>query len=351
MFGVKRPKVVLYLKNKSLQIYQKDSSNPLELTFSDEGVKNLEVLNLPRFEASLNDFITQNKLKGNNAVLVLSQESFYQKSFLSSDSESNDFETQKFLDGVPFEGPKIAKKIIPNEGKIFVFAANKDLFYAIISVFERKGWKIWGVYPVTAFLDVGKESQLSSGEVEQILSSRNALNQVNFLENLNPSPSENKKGWLLSGLLISFSILAISAIAYWFLLRPQPKKEEVSSIKPESLKQTEASGSAVNEATDSASEESTSSAKIKVLNGSGIAGQAAKVKEILGGLGYKDVETGNTETSDNTQTIAAFSSKTSDKVRQEIITELKKLFSDVDQQESEDAEFDIIITTGKPKEE
>jgi hypothetical protein len=87
---------------------------------------------------------------------------------------------------------------------------------------------------------------------------------------------------------------------------------------------------------------------IKVLNGTGISGLAAKVKTSLEKLGYTNIETSNADSKDYEVTEVRFSSKVSQEVRDEIIRELEKSFESV-KAVGDSKSSDIEIITGYPK--
>ena len=89
--------------------------------------------------------------------------------------------------------------------------------------------------------------------------------------------------------------------------------------------------------------------KVQVLNGSGIAGQAAKVKEVLAGLGLSQIEIGNAEGALAKETVVVLSKQVSDSLREEVVTKLEGIFEDVSTADNGDLGIDILITTGKPK--
>ncbi len=89
--------------------------------------------------------------------------------------------------------------------------------------------------------------------------------------------------------------------------------------------------------------------KVQVLNGSGIAGQAAKVKEALAGLGLSQIEIGNAEGALAKETVVVFSKQASDSLRKAVITKLEGIFEAVSTSDNGDLGTDILITTGKPK--
>jgi len=109
----------------------------------------------------------------------------------------------------------------------------------------------------------------------------------------------------------------------------------------------------------SATPSSTPSAKIDlskydvtVLNGSGIAGEAGKVKDLLTTAGFSVVSTGNASTYDYTKTIIKAKSTVEDTVIQELRDSLSKTYMIGDDQTlSSSSTMDIQVVVGSSKAE
>ncbi len=87
--------------------------------------------------------------------------------------------------------------------------------------------------------------------------------------------------------------------------------------------------------------------KVQVLNGSGLAGAAAKAKDLLEGLGYKDVKVGNAGSSDVVETEVAIKNEKKN-YRDQLIKDLAKAYT-VASKSSElkkDSDFDAVVTLG-----
>ncbi|MBL7159117.1 pilus assembly protein PilM [Candidatus Microgenomates bacterium] len=102
--------------------------------------------------------------------------------------------------------------------------------------------------------------------------------------------------WLL--VIIIVSLLTFSGI-YFFVKKPSVKETE---------EQADTTSPTVQPATEEdeptpTTEIARKDFKIKILNGSGIAGKAGEVAEILEGLGYEIVETGNADSFDYEETV------------------------------------------------
>ena len=85
---------------------------------------------------------------------------------------------------------------------------------------------------------------------------------------------------------------------------------------------------------------------IEVLNGTGIAGEAGKVKTLLSGLGYKEIEAGNAEAYDYEATEVSFASDFPEAYKEEIIDKLKTTFKSVKTTTGSTGKFNVVIVTG-----
>lgn len=111
----------------------------------------------------------------------------------------------------------------------------------------------------------------------------------------------------------------------------------------ESLNSGEITGSEVSNSSTSSDSKNIKSAKILVLNGTKINGLAGRVKTQLEVLGWKNIDTGNADTTDKTIV------KTNDK---EIKSALKKELAGVDKFDKKDddskySSYDVVIIVGK----
>lgn len=88
--------------------------------------------------------------------------------------------------------------------------------------------------------------------------------------------------------------------------------------------------------------------KIQILNGSGVSGAAGKVKTLLEGLGYKNIDTGNASSSDVATTEIATTESGSAYVS-ELIKDLSKSYDAKEASKllPNTSKFDIVITLGK----
>lgn len=131
----------------------------------------------------------------------------------------------------------------------------------------------------------------------------------------NPADEPAKKSPLLGILIAIFAFLLAAGGGFWYL---SSHNTLMNSLKlPGFTAPTGRPTTSVSQSTPTPSlvqkQVDVSSYKVSVLNGSGVAGEAAKVKGLLSGAGFSVNNTGNASSSDYTQTtISAKSSVSQD---------------------------------------
>ena len=159
---------------------------------------------------------------------------------------------------------------------------------------------------------------------------------------LGGNPTGKGKRMLLIGLIV-VAVLLIGA-GIFYLVGSSKTLEITASPTPVSASQTTSP-----EATPSPSPLEKSDISIEVQNGTGIAKDASFVEGILKKLGFSDIKVGNASSQDHTQTTVSYKKEVSSEFISEIITELKKSYTNVVDKESSSIETDIQIITGSKK--
>lgn len=87
---------------------------------------------------------------------------------------------------------------------------------------------------------------------------------------------------------------------------------------------------------------------ILILNGTGIAGQAGKVKKMLMDLGYQEIDTDNADSQGLSKTSLTYKPGLDKTIKTEVVTALGKMFVDVSAKESSSSSsYQIKIVTGQ----
>lgn len=154
------------------------------------------------------------------------------------------------------------------------------------------------------------------------------------------APKKKSKMWIV--VLILF-VIAIAVITFIVFKGSRQTSDDTQSLSPTSLPVTDENPTPEPTATTVAV--SKDNLKVQVLNGTGVAGEAALLQTKLKNLGYTNVDTGNaTETT--TTTTVAFGSTVSQDVITEVTSLLKKTYTSVVTSNTAPTGFDIQITVG-----
>lgn len=339
-----KPPLLLFLTDKSIETDNpKVQGGILKLNFPKGAVDNLEVEDPQKLAEALEGFVKENGLQNQRALMILSDSLLFTKKFPLKDLVKLDSEREKFISEVPFEPEKIAALSWQNDSECVLAAANKIFYETVKSILEKIGWEILGVYPQ---------------QFKNMLGQKELLKSVNFLvpqvssAKLSEETETGNNSSNITLYIIMFSLLLLlgGTVGGSFALGlvSLPPNPFLPERKIERAAAVPVTPSPIPIPTPTLAEINKKDLKIQVLNGSGIAGQAGKVKELLEGLGFEEVETGNAENSGTQVSVAAFSQKVSLTIQNEVITELNKIFAKVSTQSGDlDPNLDILITTGK----
>lgn len=338
----------IYIRKKSLEFFV--GNNRKNLEFPDDIVSNGDVVNQTKYDKFIEDFITANNLQKQKVLLILAEDIVYDKTFPSEDLKIIDDKIDDYLSMVPIDPEKIAKKTIKSDKGIYFFAVNKDLFEKLVEILERLALEVLAVVPLTAF---STETNLTPDLIGRVYGNSNLLNESNLLSEAPDLSNYSSVRKILAVILV----LGILIAGGWFVMtnnyfniqipflnqNQQPSKETPQSTPTPTATVTTAPSTPSGTL-------SKDQLKASVLNGTGIAGQAAKVKDILVGLGLSKIETGNVEGPPVSDTTVLFSDTVATDLQKQIIASLEDMFATVSAKKNTSSpSADIVITTGKPK--
>ncbi|HEX8964916.1 MAG TPA: LytR C-terminal domain-containing protein [Patescibacteria group bacterium] len=405
MFSSK-PKNIIYITAKSLAIRGEGISQTEVLTFVPDSIKNLEVTNKESFKTAIFTFIGKIDIKRQKILCVLGEDLLFEKRLEYTNIEQVKQEREKFISELPFNPDHIVCITLAKEKEVYFVATNKDIYTLAKEAFESMGWKFEAVVPIFVFPSLRGKESFSPEEIKAIISNKKIIKAANFLDVANgataiveektllpevkeasakpleeneakeektPAFAEKRPGFVTEhieepespktetptilpiaqkkkskkfiGILIIVIILAIVGGGYY-----------LTSQKGAALKFAFANPTATPMPTvvpTSTPIPTPSIAKkdvvVEVLNGTTIAGLAGKIKTQLVDAGYTNTTSGNAPTQDTTTTTVAFSSKVSQEYQTDIVSLLKKTFTNVTVDTTVlTGSTDVKIITGTP---
>lgn len=336
--------IIALLTNNSLTLFDAYIGKGKSLGFSEEVVKHLEVVNSSKLREMVKDFTAD--MSTQHALLLLSKDVIFQKSLPSSE-ENLDIKAKDFFSKVPFAPEKVARKKIEAGGQVYLFSTNAEFYKLIVEILIEVGWKISHVVPIGVFPRLQDKNTLSPEEVGEVLESTDVLDQSNFIDGEEfvidkvdvqdvVSFGTNWKKFFLIGFMLIIIVGAVGAGAYWY--RMQAPRATIPTVTSD-IKESSPS------ATPFPAIEK-SKLKIQILNGSGVVGQAGKIKDDLLKLGFSNIDTGNSEIAKRAETIASFSANVANQDKSDIQKVLEEIFAKVDLLEAGPSAKDVQITTG-----
>ena len=347
-------KVILFLKRDSLELYIADGDGPKNrLQFPPEIIKYEEILDEAKFESLITSFLQKELAPNQKVTILLSPDILFQKTISSQDITIQESEVKKFTDEIPFDASKTATIKVPAVDGLNLIATNKKLYLPIATAVEKTNSQVEAVIPSTLF-GIAKNLQLTKVDIAQIFKNPKLANAGNFLlsqaetgpqiDQEAPKSFAKKKKNIL---LVIFAVLIIAAGSSFFFIKQ--KKQAASPKKEAEITQVSPTPTPAEESTTAAEIEEISkdALKIQILNGTGIAGQAQDLADLLISDGFGDVTLSNSPTTDNTQAKVSFKDRVPQIVKDNLTQKLEEIFETVQVETLQESDFDIAITTGK----
>lgn len=378
MFFKKQPHVV-YLQKESLVVYSKNHPDGVEFTYPEKTIKNYEITNTNKFSDALETFVAENLIDENSTIVVLGADTFDQKKLESTASEDQQKEVEKFIKETGIKEENLLRETFELDNNRFIFIIDKRIYEPILQQLVNLGWKITSVIPISLFRDLQdskmKKNGLNLKELKDIQGNDKLVKDANLVSVLpttqpkpaeqapketesnadateetkeSPPPSPVPAQKSSSANLIILSAIVIILLGALAFLYTQGIFDSVLKQTPAEVKQEEPAPTAT--PTPVETEEDKEKLTVKILNGTGVVGQAGRVKTRLEALDYSEIEAENSDTEENTETQITFSPKVPKEYQEEIVEDLEKIFETVKNEVKDGEDADIVILTGTEKE-
>lgn len=163
----------------------------------------------------------------------------------------------------------------------------------------------------------------------------------------NPTRGRKSKKVVFIPIIIVIILIAV-ALAFFFLRSPSDKDLESSDTDTFEISLDSEDEDEISTPTQAPTPEPLDREEItiEVLNATGIAKQASFLQEKLEDLGYSQIETGNAGDQEQEETTVSFSDSVPDQVREEILSELENLYTEVTVSSSAPDNTDVLILAG-----
>ncbi len=378
--------IILFIDRFGFSVYQDTLTNIPKFNFTPDLVSNLDVVSKEKFVNLITTFIQINKIVSSSIAVILSDNIIYikdlavfvQKPPLSQDlkaeseGQGHKDEIQDFLEDIPFE--EILAKVIKTGNADRIVAVNKDLVMAIVDTFVSKGAVVEAVIPSFMY---GQNANFATGltldNVRVILENAEILKSGNLLtdqERMVPSSNlenelkdlsfgakpdltngtkkpQNLRQYILIGVFVT--LLVILAVVYLNLgvSQSSPKKPKINSAKVGQVNTAPTVIPPLAQESITTVPINIKTISIRILHSALSSGPAANLKNVLMGIGFQNVLDEVSEISIPEKSSVIFSQSIPADVRNNVITEIKKILPGISILENQDANFTIAILIGR----
>lgn len=367
MFAKNHP-IILFLDRSGFSVFQDTLPNIAKFNFTPDIVANLDVVSREQFVSLIATFIQINKIVPSTLVLILSDNIIYQKDLpvlpLSLEAQENIGKERKegiqeFLEDVPFE--EVLAKVIKTDKFSRIAAVNKELAMTIADAFANKGSAIEAIIPGFMYgSNVNFAAGLTQDNIQAVLKESEILRTGNLLtdqQKINsfsdseakrkdsPAGGEKKPQNLRQYILVSvfITLLIILAVVYLNLGVSQtpPVSSRIVPTAPPAGEPT------IVQAQASLIPVDFKSIKVKITQSSQADEKTANLRNVLLNIGFVDVVNEVSEVSTAEKSSIIFSQSIPADLKYKMITEIKKIFTDVAILENQDSDLTITILIGK----
>ena len=374
---------VVYLQKNKMQIFSPFTGSIFELRFGPDMIRDLDVINPALIERQLKAFLASAKIAPCNVIFVLSDSTYFVKDFVLPTQQpklaQNEItetvlkkQADEFIEHVPFDN--VVSKMLPLKNGIKVCATNKDFYEAIAIALEHIGFTVTGVIPGLVLGNgISAKPVMDAVMANGILQKTNAVKQYDMLnqqvyqpqikqdaeevdevelEQLQTKKPNKKRLYALVGVFAS--LLIVLLIVYvQSQTPPTPPKQPAeassdSSTNPPPV--TTAAPIVHEEPTTPVGSESgslhASNLTVQILNASSSETAVEILREKLNAYKFKSLTIQSQSAVGSTSTIVSFSANTSQEVRNVVLSEVKKLKSNITVQDKQEGAYDITIVLG-----
>lgn len=347
----KKSKLLLYLNRQKLIFAGTNLPNPITLDFPANAVKDIEITDTDYFSSILINFLKLNDLPPSEALLILSPDIYYQKSLnLSVDPNEKQKQIENFTENIPFKNLYVKDYYIKNQN--YLIAINKKFYEPILRSLKDNGFIITSIIPgfILDLFQIKLTNYLPK-EVKDVYSQNKYFKDYSLVPVLDiqkistiqivKSKEDKTKTIILVVVFIILLLVFISLKLFLPKLFKSSKPPTAQKIIATPTVQVVPSFTPTPTINYLKSED----LKIKIINSSGVSNQAAKIKQFLTQLEYKQIATASTPVITANKNQISFSPDVSPESKQKIIQKVEELIGSVIEVDSSElSTYNIIIT-------
>lgn len=337
---------IISVSRAGLSVCGTQISGVVKMPFGPAVVKDLNVINLAELAAQIKALVETSKIPPSDLVVVLDAETYFEKQLTAETDEKLAGKVQEFVDSVPLASP--SSKIFKVGDKYHAVVINRRLYESVRTAFEALGFAVKAVVPELVLGPVGVGRTFDANACRLILKKMAYVTENSFVgvyhaEMDDSWISQNKK----TAVRLAVGAILVAAVGVSLVVwqTVAARQAAVARAKARSVRMAQQVLPSPVPTPTPVAVPATASAKladltVRVVNASGVAGEAQKVKEALGRLGFSNIEIGTAVAREKTLTV--FSSRVSQEDRKRVLAVVGGT-----SQENTQTQFDVLITLGK----
>ncbi|KKU28484.1 MAG: hypothetical protein UX80_C0003G0031 [Candidatus Amesbacteria bacterium GW2011_GWA2_47_11b] len=307
----------------------------LKMPFGVEMVKDLNVVGLAELTAQIKKFVETNKISVSDLVVVLDAETYFERQLTGGTDEKMAEEVQEFVDSVPLAS--LSSKVFKANGKYHVVVINRRLYESVRTAFESLGFVVKAVVPELVLGVVGVGSTFDTNACRLILKKMGYVMENSFVGVTHVHTDDEswvnknqKTATIMAVGAIMVAVLGVGLVAWQTI---SARQAAVARAKARQTRVVQISPSPT-------PTPATVVLTMRVVNATGVAGEAQKVRDDLVRLGFANIETATGAKTDKTLTV--FSPRVSQADRQKVLAVVGGT-----SRENTQSQFDVLITLGQ----
>lgn len=324
----------IILKARTLELIEKSESKSLRISRSN-------------FSKLLDGFLKE--VKDKEFIILLADGLVYKKEILALDPKKTQDEYDQFISQTSCSPEKIKSLRVYEKDNLLVLAANSETYLTIKGLIEKKGGRVEYVFPKSMIKEISGADKLKYCDLDGLEKKLEEYKKINFLDSPKVSPINLKinipkvNKYNFKGVLIIGGVLILIIL---FGLNLTGESLFKKKVEPPSFNITTTPSPlpipALNISSASLTKESIT---IKVLNGSGIAGQAGRVKNQLIKIDFLQIEIGNAEKKETGNSVVYFKEGVPADLAKEILDQIKTVVKNVVEEATKSGEVDVLVVT------
>lgn len=216
---------VIFINRNALQLFSPNLSSVVTCVFPEALVHDLDIMNKDNFYTLIKQWVKQYNLSGLSVIVVLSEETYFEKLFSTVNQPQLETDILKFFDSVPFES--IKTKIFDSPKDKHAIVVNKTWLDTIQQGLVLQGFSIRAVVPAFALGKLSTKRVLDKEVVEYVTRNADALTKQTIIDVADnqeiemkpvgsPAPQKNKNLPVLLGVFGALLLILVIVFVLQF---------------------------------------------------------------------------------------------------------------------------------------